>query len=89
MRIFITCRIPFFIPKKFLVLKEMKCAKYWQKKILFWRTYIVQNINIMSNEEMMNIEYCDNLENEFPTFVQKFKIDRHDEKSNKIEGWLI
>jgi hypothetical protein len=40
----------------------------------------------MSNEEMMNIEYCDNLENEFPTFVQKFKIDRHDEKSNKIEG---
>ncbi len=40
-------------------------------------------INIMSDEEMMNTKYCDNLGNEFPTFVQKFKIDGHDEKNNK------
>ncbi len=40
-------------------------------------------INIMSDEEMMNTKYCDNLENEFPTFVQKFKIDGHDYKNNK------
>jgi hypothetical protein len=37
----------------------------------------------MSDEEMMNTKYCDNLGNEFPTFVQKFKIDGHDEKNNK------
>ncbi len=43
-------------------------------------------INITNDEELMNTKYCDNLENEFPTFVQKFKIDGHDEKTTKIES---